>query len=87
MPRLSDLLSEKMKSALKTAAPAPKSVRQEKPVRPASPEPDKRKIPPQSNYIIPDFVAVDVETTGLDFAHDRIIEVGAVKFHNGFLPL
>ncbi len=32
---------------------------------------------------VPDFVAVDVETTGLDFSTDRIIEIGAVKFIGG----
>jgi len=30
-----------------------------------------------------DFVALDVETTGLDAKNDRIIEVGAVKFSGG----
>jgi predicted DnaQ family exonuclease/DinG family helicase len=35
------------------------------------------------NSVLPDFVAIDVETTGLTFASDRIIEIGAVKFKNG----
>jgi DNA polymerase III epsilon subunit family exonuclease len=29
------------------------------------------------------FIAVDTETTGLDFEHDRIIELAAVRFENG----
>jgi DNA polymerase III epsilon subunit family exonuclease len=29
------------------------------------------------------FVAVDTETTGLDFEHDRVIELAAVRFENG----
>ncbi|MBN1984063.1 MAG: 3'-5' exoribonuclease, partial [Chitinivibrionales bacterium] len=32
---------------------------------------------------IPEFVALDVETTGLDTKHDRIIEIGAVRFKAG----
>jgi predicted DnaQ family exonuclease/DinG family helicase len=33
--------------------------------------------------VLPDFVAVDVETTGLDHRTNRIIEVGAVRFFGG----
>lgn len=32
---------------------------------------------------VPDFIAFDLETTGLDFKSDRIIEIGAVRFVNG----
>jgi len=32
---------------------------------------------------VPDFVAVDIETTGLNKANDRITEIGAVKFIEG----
>lgn len=41
-----------------------------------------------TRYAIPDsgmfdFIAIDVETTGLDDKNDRIIEIGAIKFSNG----
>jgi len=29
---------------------------------------------------VPEYVALDLETTGLDPTHDRVIEVGAVAF-------
>ena len=35
------------------------------------------------NLKIPDFVAVDIETTGLSKTNDRITEIGAVKFIDG----
>jgi len=43
----------------------------------------KSAPPPPRTMDIPDFVALDVETTGLEFKHDRVIEVGAVRFVNG----
>ncbi|MFW5775387.1 MAG: helicase C-terminal domain-containing protein, partial [Chitinivibrionales bacterium] len=35
--------------------------------------------------VVPDFVAIDLETTGLDHRNDRIIEIGMVKFKGGTL--
>jgi len=73
MPRLSDLLSEKLKKQLlttETRKPLPEKRR-------SVPPPVKKTIP------LPDFVAIDVETTGLDFSSDRVIEIGAVKFTGG----
>ena len=35
------------------------------------------------NLNINEFIAIDVETTGLDVYHDKIIEIAAVKFKNG----
>jgi predicted DnaQ family exonuclease/DinG family helicase len=87
MPRLSDLLSDKLKAQLiaetKKKAPPPSvpDHRQSVPDhRQSGPSPAR---PPAPAVPVPDFVAVDVETTGLDFATDRIIEIGAVKFIAG----
>lgn len=77
MPRLSDLLPEKLKGRLFTDTGKPRSVKRR------SPEPPVRKPPPAPAVPVPDFVAIDVETTGLDFSSDRIIEIGAVRFING----
>ena len=80
MPRLSDLLSEKLKKQL--IADVKKS-------NPVKPRPDftakkpEKPLPARPAVPLPDFVAIDVETTGLDFSSDRIIELGAVKFVNG----
>ncbi|MBN1127883.1 MAG: hypothetical protein JXA71_02780 [Chitinispirillaceae bacterium] len=85
MPRLSDLLSEQLKKQLfsdvKKRAPA--SARRQDPERLHNHgrEPAKRDAAPA--VPIPDFVAIDVETTGLDFSRDRVIEVGAVQFIAG----
>jgi predicted DnaQ family exonuclease/DinG family helicase len=77
MPRLSDLLPDKLKAQLiaetkKTNAP---------PAKPRDRRPADRAAVPA--VTVPDFVAVDVETTGLDFSSDHIIEIGAVKFTAG----
>jgi ATP-dependent DNA helicase DinG len=80
MPRLSDLLSDKLKNRLFTETRKPPSVKCRNPA--ASPA-EKAPPAPAPATVLPDFVALDVETTGLDFAHDRIIEIGAVKFTGG----
>ncbi|MDG5813898.1 helicase C-terminal domain-containing protein [Chitinispirillales bacterium ANBcel5] len=94
MPRLFDLLPDdtrkELASEAKKPAPAKKRPgRKQKPAVKTSPAPRREyqaktkgspKIQPAT---VPDFVALDVETTGLDFKNDRIIEVGAVRFSNG----
>jgi ATP-dependent DNA helicase DinG len=82
MPRLSDLLSDKIKKELiddaqKARAQAKRNDRDPRPASTAKP------AAPVPQLIVPDFVAVDVETTGLNFSSDHIIEVGAVKFSGG----
>jgi ATP-dependent DNA helicase DinG len=79
MPRLSDLLSDKLKKALSAE---PRTMRRSRPPRRDAPAPAKKQ-PPAPSLPVPDFVAVDVETTGLDFAADRVIEIGAVRFAGG----
>jgi ATP-dependent DNA helicase DinG len=81
MPRLSDLLPENLKKQLaaetRKTAPLPlpeKQLPSHAPVKTAASLP----VTP-----VPDFVAIDVETTGLDFSSDRVIEVGAVRFSQG----
>lgn len=48
--------------------------------------PEKKKKAPHSETFqvkIPDFVAIDLETTGLNKRGDRITEIGAIKYING----
>jgi ATP-dependent DNA helicase DinG len=70
MPRLSDLLPEKLKKKLRAETRQP-------------PPLEKKNGPAAPPAPVPAFVAIDVETTGLDFSSDRVIEVGAVKFKGG----
>jgi ATP-dependent DNA helicase DinG len=78
MPRLSDLLPDKLKKRLFTEPRKPPAGKRRGPVPPV------RKAQPQAPAVpIPDFTAIDVETTGLDFSSDRVIEIGAVRFLNG----
>jgi ATP-dependent DNA helicase DinG len=85
MPRLSDLLSEQLKKKLfsdaKKNAPAP--VQRQDEQRQHKPGREHAKSAPAPVIPIPDFVAIDVETTGLDFSRDRVIEVGAIRFIAG----
>lgn len=84
MPRLFDLLSENTKKDL---------VKVNRKLGKSAGKPSRNKGPAvtghgektqQAKEIIPaEFVAFDVETTGLDFKNDRIIEIGAVKFKHG----
>ncbi|MBN2037053.1 MAG: hypothetical protein JW768_09955 [Chitinispirillaceae bacterium] len=81
MPRLSDLLSDRLKKELLADVKKASEVKQQPTKHPhAFPGKKNRE---QANIPIPDFVAIDVETTGLDFSRDRVIEVGAVKFIGG----
>ena len=77
MPRLSDLLPDKLKEQL-IAETEKKASRLNQGHNHKQNEHQGAPV-----IVVPDFVAIDVETTGLDFSSDRIIEIGAVKFTAG----
>ncbi len=76
MPRLSDLLNESSEKNklfdLVSEGKLKRAARNRKPSKH-----HKKRFP------VSDFVALDFETTGLESKDDRIIEIGAVRFHNG----
>jgi ATP-dependent DNA helicase DinG len=90
MPRLFDLLPDsntkkELIAEAKKASAGKKNFKNEQGKQPLTQNKPKTENQFTNRILIevPDFVAFDVETTGLDFKNDRIIEIGAVKFIRG----
>ncbi|HEX3019739.1 MAG TPA: exonuclease domain-containing protein [Chitinispirillaceae bacterium] len=81
MPKLFDLLPDNTKKELLSEARKPLAAKTHK-KKVSNDKTDLKKETPAA-LEIPDFIAFDLETTGLDFKNDRIIEIGAVRFING----
>jgi predicted DnaQ family exonuclease/DinG family helicase len=82
MPKLFDLLSERTnKEALKKLQK--KASDKKPPLKKSSYSSFKKEKNWVRSPYIPNYVALDFETTGLDAKNNRIIEIGAVKFTHG----
>ena len=86
MPKLFDLLSERtnkeaLKKLQKSASKKPQKIKLKK--RVTKKFPIKKKTGKKPLIYMPDFIAIDLETTGLDPKKDRVIEIGVVKFIKG----
>jgi len=81
MPKLFDLLSENNKKELLSEARKPLSSKSSPKKHLKSRTDDNKDI--AVSITVPDFIAFDLETTGLDFRNDRVIEIGALRFVNG----
>ncbi len=75
MPRLFDLLPDDTRKEL--IAEARNNLR---PKSAKGHHPQTQKHRKENPLPVPDFVALDIETTGLDFKNNRIIEIGCIKF-------
>jgi len=84
MPRLFDLLPDGSKKELLNEVKKSKAT-----LKSGKPKVVIENLQKDNNVYaplsVPDFVAIDVETTGLEFKKDRVIEIGAARFINGKL--
>ncbi|MDR0306983.1 MAG: hypothetical protein LBI42_09140 [Chitinispirillales bacterium] len=83
MPRLFDLLPDSLRKELLNDVKKSKAQQKSLKTEAHKGVSQESKSAPAAALPIPDFAAIDVETTGLDFKNDRVIEVGAVRFING----
>ena len=81
MPKLFDLLSESNKKELLSEARKPLTSKSSKKGHSKNKTDHKNDTAVSLN--VPDFIAFDLETTGLDFRNDRVIEIGAIRFIKG----
>ncbi len=81
MPKLFDLLSESNKKDLLSEARKPLASKSSKKSHLKSSTDHQNDT--AVSLDVPNFIAFDLETTGLDFRNDRVIEIGALRFING----